>query len=152
MWEMSETNKRLALRWLDAIWNGDLDAPAADGVVEQLIHQGFYNHEVAADRPGGPEGFRDTARRLRGAFADLRIEPLDVVAEADKVVIRARVSGRQVGAFAGMPVTGREFSVEHTHIVRILDGKVVEHWASRDDCGMMRQLGLLRIGGDSKAA
>ena len=49
-------------------------------------------------------------------------------------------------------MTGREFSVEHTHVVRILDGKVVEHWANRDDCGMMRQLGLLRIGRDSKAA
>jgi steroid delta-isomerase-like uncharacterized protein len=149
---MFETNKRLALRWLEAIWRGDPEAPAAGGVVEQLIHADFYNHEAAADRPGGPDGFRETARRLRRAFADLRIEPLDVVAEADKVVIRARVSGRQVGSFAGMPVTGREFSVEHTHIVRILDGKVVEHWANRDDAGMMRQLGLLGIGGDSNAA
>ena len=148
---MPETNKRLALRWLEAIWNGDLNAPAA-GVVEQVVHPDFHNHEAAADRPGGPDGFRDTARRLRRAFADLRIEPLDVIAEADKVVIRARVSGRQVGPFAGMPVTGREFSVEHTHIVRILDGKVVEHWANRDDCGMMRQLGVLHIPGVSQAA
>ena len=149
---MSETNKRLALRWLEAIWNGDLDAPAGGGVVEQLVHPDFYNHETAADRPGGPDGFREVARRLRRAFADLRIEPLDVVAEADKVAIRARVSGRHVGPFAGVPVTGREFSVEHTHIVRILDGKVVEHWANRDDAGMLRQLGLLRVGGDANAA
>jgi predicted ester cyclase len=149
---MSETNKRLALRWLEAIWKGDLDAPAAGGIVHELVHPDFYNHEAAADRPGGPDAFRETARRLRRAFAELRIEPLDVVAEADKVVIRARVSGRQVGPFAGMPVTGHEFSVEHTHIVRILDSKVVEHWANRDDSGMMRQLGLLRIVGDSKAA
>ena len=149
---MSETNQGLALRWLEAIWNEDLDAPTSGGVVEQVVHPSYYNHEAAADRPGGPDGFRDTARRLRRAFADLRIEPLDVIAEADKVVIRARVSGRQVGPFAGMPATGRKFSVEHTHIVRILDGKIVEHWANRDDCGMMRQLGLLRIGADSKAA
>jgi steroid delta-isomerase-like uncharacterized protein len=149
---MSETNERLALRWLEAIWKGALDEPAAGDVVAQLVHPDFYNHEAAADRPGGPDGFRETARRLRRAFAELRIEPLDVIAEADKVVIRARVSGRQVGPFAGVPVTGREFSVEHTHIVRVLDGQVVEHWANRDDCGLLRQLGLLRIGGDSKAA
>ena len=149
---MSETNKRLALRWIEAIWNGNLDGPADADVVEQLVHPNFYNHEAAADRPGGPDGFRETARRLRRAFAELRIEPLDVIAEAEKVVIRARVSGRDVGPFAGVPVTGREFSVEHTHIVRILDGKVVEHWANRDDAGMLRQLGLLRVGGDSKAA
>ena len=149
---MIETNKRLALRWLEAIWTADLDAPAAAGVVEQLVHPDFHNHEAAADRPGGPDGFREVAGRLRRAFAALRIEALDVVAEADRVVIRARVSGRHVGPFAGMAATGREFSVEHTHIVRILDGKVVEHWANRDDCGMLRQLGLLHIGGDSKAA
>jgi predicted ester cyclase len=125
---MFGTNKRLALRWLEAIWTGDLDAPAPVGVVEQLVHPDFYNHEAAADRPGGPDGFRETARRLRRAFADLLTEPLDVIAEADKVVTSARVSGRHVGPFAGMPVTGCEFSVEHTHIVRILDGKVVEHW------------------------
>jgi steroid delta-isomerase-like uncharacterized protein len=148
---MSEANKRLALRWLEAIWTADLNAPAGGGV-EQLIHPDYYNHETAADRPGGPDGFREVARRLRRAFAELRIEPLDVIAEADKVAIRARVSGRHVGAFAGLPATGREFSVEHTHIVRILDGKVVEHWANRDDCGMLRQLGLLRVGGDLKAA
>jgi predicted ester cyclase len=82
----------------------------------------------------------------------LRIEPLDVVAEADKVAIRARVSGRHVGPFAGMPVTGREFSVEHTHIVRILDAKIVEHWANRDDPGMLRELGLLSIGRNANAA
>ena len=149
---MIETNKRLALRWLEAIWTADLDAPAAAGVVEQLVHPDFHNHEAAADRPGGPDGFRETARRLRRAFADLRIEPLDVIAEAEKVVIRARVSGRHVGPFAGVPVTGREVSVEHTHIVRILDGKVVEHWANRDDAGVLRQLGLLRTGGDANAA
>ena len=149
---MIETNKRLALRWLEAIWTADLDAPAAAGVVEQLVHPDFHNHEAAADRPGGPDGFRETARRLRRAFAELRIEPLDVIAEAEKVVIRARVSGRDVGPFAGVPVTGREVSVEHTHIVRILDGKVVEHWANRDDAGMLRQLGLLRVGGDANAA
>jgi predicted ester cyclase len=144
---MSETNKRLAVQLLEAICNGE-----EDEVADRLIHPDYFNHELAADRPGGPEGFKETARRLRRAFADLRIEPLDLIAERDKVAVQARFSGRQVGPFARMPATGREFSVEHTHIFRILDGKIVEHWANRDDAGMMRELGLLRIGGDSRAA
>jgi predicted ester cyclase len=144
---MSETNKRRAVELLEAICNGE-----GDEVAERLVHPEYFSHEVAADRPGGPEGFKQTTRRLRRAFADLRIEPLDLIAERDRVVTRVRFSGRQVGPFAGMPVTGREFSVEHTHIFRILDGKIVEHWANRDDAGMMRQLGLLRIGATSKAA
>lgn len=144
---MLEANKRVALETLEAIWKS-----GEDEVAERLIHPDYVNHEAAADRPGGPEGFKETARRLRRAFAALRIEPLDVIAERDQVVIRARFSGRHVAPFAGMPVTGREFSVESTHIVRILDGRIVEHWVNRDDAGMLRQLGLLRIGATTEPA
>ncbi|MCA1677779.1 MAG: ester cyclase [Actinobacteria bacterium] len=138
---MADINERLALRALQAIWHGD-----EDRVAQQIIHADYHNHEAAADRPGGPEGFKETARRLREAFDELRIEPLDVIASRDKVTVRVTFSGRHVGPFAGMPITGRAFSVQHIHIFRILDGKLVEHWANRDDAGMMRQLGLLPIG------
>jgi hypothetical protein len=33
--------------------------------------------------------------------------------------------------------------------MRILDGKIVEHWAGRDDVGMLRQLGLLPFAKES---
>ena len=32
--------------------------------------------------------------------------------------------------------------MQHIHIFRIADGKLVEHWANRDDMGTMTQLGL----------
>jgi steroid delta-isomerase-like uncharacterized protein len=144
---MSDVNTNIALRALEVVWKG-----GEDDLAEQLIHPDYHNHEAAADRPGGADGFKETARRLRQAFADLRIEPLDVIADRDKVVVRVGFSGRHVGPFAGLPVTGREFAVEHTHVFRVLDGKIVEHWANRDDAGMLRQLGLLRIGSSEKAA
>ena len=31
------------------------------------------------------------------------------------------------------------------HMYRMLDGKIAEHFANRDDVGMMRQLGLLPL-------
>lgn len=43
----------------------------------------------------------------------------------------------------GISPTGKSFSVQHTHIVRVADGKLIEHWANRDDLGMMAQLGLM---------
>ena len=39
--------------------------------------------------------------------------------------------------------TGKPFSVRHVHIYRLIDGKITEHWAVRDDLGMLLQLGVL---------
>ena len=34
-------------------------------------------------------------------------------------------------------------SVRHVHLYRVADGKIAEHWAVRDDLGMLLQLGAL---------
>ena len=56
---------------------------------------------------------------------------------------RVTMSGRQTGPLMGREATGREFAVRHIHIWRIADDKIVEHWGSRDDLGLLGQLGLL---------
>jgi predicted ester cyclase len=76
----------------------------------------------------------------------MSFETQDVIADGDKVVVRCQFAARHVGPFAGMPITGRRLSVQHIYIWRIADGKLVEHWAARDDARAMRQLGLLSIG------
>ena len=43
----------------------------------------------------------------------------------------------------GVEPTGRTFEVQHIHMYRVLDGKIAEHLANRDDMGMRRRLGLL---------
>jgi predicted ester cyclase len=35
------------------------------------------------------------------------------------------------------------FEVQHIHMYQLRNGKIVEHFANRDDLGMMQQLGLL---------
>ena len=74
---------------------------------------------------------------------DFRLEPFDVIAENDLVVIRAQAGGRHVGAIDGFQPSGRRFSVQHIHIFRVTDAKISEHWACRDDLGAARQMGLL---------
>jgi predicted ester cyclase len=43
----------------------------------------------------------------------------------------------------GKAPTGKEYAVEHIHIWRLQDGKVIEHWSVRDDLGKALQLGLI---------
>lgn len=74
-----------------------------------------------------------------------------MVAEDDLVAVRATMSGRQVAPFVSygenaepaqvFPPTGKTFATTQTLWFRIADGKVIEHWANRDDLGMSMQLG-----------
>ena len=65
---------------------------------------------------------------------------LGVLAEGDKVVIRCTHSGVHTGDFFGVPATGRNFAYQQMHIIRVIQGKGVEHWAVRDDASLVRQL------------
>ena len=77
---------------------------------------------------------KETVRGLHAAFGDLRFEIHDEIAEGDRVVQRVTMTGRH---------TGREVAMRQVHIWRIADGRIVEHWGSRDDLGLLTQLGLL---------
>jgi predicted ester cyclase len=140
-----DNNKRLVRRALAEIYTkGDLDR------ADELIHPDFVDHEPAhADRPTGPESVKQTVRNLHDAFGELRFEVQDEIAEGDKVVQRATMSGRHTGPLMGREPTGKEFAVRHMYIWRIADGKIVEHWGSRDDLGLLGQLGLLPTGGEA---
>jgi predicted ester cyclase len=46
-----------------------------------------------------------------------------------------------------VPASNKAFKTEQLHVYRIANGKIVEHWAGRDDFGLMRQLGHVPFGG-----
>ncbi len=43
----------------------------------------------------------------------------------------------------GIAATGKQVSFAEVHIVRIANGKAVEHWGVEDSLGMMQQLGVI---------
>ena len=47
--------------------------------------------------------------------------------------------GTMTGAFAGMPATHKHAAWSEIHISRFKDGKIVEHWGSVDQLGMLQQ-------------
>jgi predicted ester cyclase len=57
--------------------------------------------------------------------------------------VRGTCSGTHEGEFWGILQTGKRFTVQQSHWFRVVDGKVAEHWAVRDDLVMLRQLGVL---------
>ena len=140
---VSEDNKRLVRRALEEIYtNGAFE------LAEELVHPDFVDHEPAhPEQPTGPESVKHTVRRLHSAFGELRFEVEDEIAEGDKVVQLVTMSGRHTGPLMGGEPTDRAFAVRHVYIWRIADDKIADHWGSRDDLGLLGQLGLLPIGG-----
>jgi predicted ester cyclase len=46
------------------------------------------------------------------------------------------------GVFSEVEPTERKYTVQHMHLFWIVDGKITEHWANRDDLGAAKQIGL----------
>ncbi len=135
---MFDQNSRLVQRALEEVFGaGNLSA------VDEIFHEDFINHDAGPRTPPGPEGLKVTVGWLHQSFSDLHYEIEDEIAAGDKVVVRVVSSGRHTGPFIGFPATGRTFSVEQIHIYRIADGKIIEHWSSRDDLSQGMQLGFI---------
>lgn len=67
----------------------------------------------------------------------------DMVAEDDLVATYKTFTGTHAGTFMGIPATGRRASFDAFDLMRLRDGKVVDHWVVFDGAGLMRQLGVL---------
>jgi predicted ester cyclase len=136
---MSEQNKRLVRRALEEIYaGGDLE------LADELVDPAYADHEPAhPDHPPGPESVKQTVRSLHSTFGELSFAVEDEIAEGDKVVQLVTMGGRHTGPLMGHEPTGREFAVRHVYIWRISGGRIAEHWGSRDDLGLLTQLGLL---------
>jgi len=71
-----------------------------------------------------------------------------MVAEGDKVVARLRISGTHQGEFLGIAPTGKQVTFTGIDILRIAEGKVMEHWGNVDELGMLQQLGAIPESGE----
>ena len=137
---MSETDqiKSLARQLLeDDISRGD------EAVAERIIHPDFVDHTNPPGMQHGLAGHKAIVRLFRTAFPDQWWQIEDLIAEGDKIVARTTMTGTHHGDFFGIPPTGRSVTLTGVHIMRVADGRVIEHWGSNDDLGLMRQLGAI---------
>ena len=117
-------NKTLISRYLDAI-NGK-EKPAA--VVDQFISEAdaLLKQHIAG---------------YEAAFPRYALDVEDMIAEADKVVVRFTFRAAYGGGFMNIPATGQQVAMPGIIIYRIADGKIVDHWMQVDSAALMQQLG-----------
>jgi steroid delta-isomerase-like uncharacterized protein len=125
----------------DSLNAGDIDGFGG------LLADDFVEHEETPGLAPTKAGVKDFFRMQRAAFPDMQIDPQDVVASDDKVVVRARYTGTHQGEFMGMPATGKNVDVQLIDIFRLDDdGLVHEHWGVLDALALMQQLGVVPAG------
>jgi predicted ester cyclase len=135
-----EQNKSIVRRLIhEGVIGGNL------AVIDELCSPECINHAAVPEARHGMEGAKRVVAFSRAAMPDQRWTNEMLVAEGDLVVIHGiREATWQADSFRGVPTSkGRSVAVELVHIFRIRDGKIVEHWAVRDDLGMMKQLGVV---------
>ena len=117
-------NKAAVIRFNQAvIERGD------EAAFHELMAPEFVNRTAAPGMPAGPEGMLHTFNQImRPAFPDLKVEIHDQIAEGDKVTTRKTIHGTHRGELFGIPATNKRIAIEVIDIVRLRDGRYVEHW------------------------
>jgi len=92
--------------------------------VMEVVSDGYLDHQgqggVAVH---GASGLVEVVRANCGAFASLNLEVEDIFAEADRAVARIRWRGP-------LAATREWVDREIIDIIRVADGRVVEHWGA----------------------
>jgi len=115
----------------------DLDAVIATDYVEHAT--------LPPGLPTGLAGLKAMMSAYREAFPDFTIAIEKYLEQDDVGCAIVRMTGTQAGPFMGAPATGRTIDITGIDVVRVVDGKCVEHWGVEDDLSLLTQVGLLDI-------
>ena len=129
-----ENNKQLATRFLQLVSEGNLAEICKIISKDWKMNIGLGKAEI----PQGPEGMK----KLFETFGKIKQQWFvnDVIAEDDKVVVRATNKCLQEN-FLGIPSYGQTQTFTATFTHRIVNDKITETWRNADDLGRLLQLG-----------
>jgi steroid delta-isomerase-like uncharacterized protein len=135
---LEQRNKESVRRFIERYQTG-----ADEDAFAEIMHPDVVDNSRPPRIAESAEGVRQQFDGFRRAFPDFRATVLDQIAEGDKVVTRKVFHGTHEGELMGVPPTGREVEVHVIVIVRLADGRIVEHWNIVDRLGLLQQLGAL---------
>jgi steroid delta-isomerase-like uncharacterized protein len=133
----TKTNKAIVRRHIEQVWNEfRLD------LYDELFAENVVHHGPGPDAPG-LEGMKDGRAAMQKAFPDIQFAINDEIAEGDRVVLRATMTGTHQGELMGIPATGKRITQPGAMIYRLDNAIIVEVWFYFDELSLMRQLGVV---------
>jgi len=140
----TDRNKAVIRRFVEEVQNHqDWDA------YDELNDPDFVNLSAPPGAPTDREGGKYFLQALASAYPDAVVTIQDMYAEGDAVITKKTFTGTNEGEFMGMPATGRRVSFQYVDIMRLRDGRIIDHWNVVDQLSWMMQLGLIPDPSDS---
>jgi len=134
----TELNKAVIRRFVEEVQN-----EKNWDVYDELNDPAFVNHSAPPGIPSDREGGKIYLGAFLNAFPDCHFTVDDMIAEGDQVVTKKTFTGTHEAEFAGIPPTGKRVTLQFVDIMRVRDGRIVEHWLSMDQLSFMQQLGVI---------
>jgi steroid delta-isomerase-like uncharacterized protein len=135
-----EANKALVRRWWEETDKGNL------AIIDELCAPDYVDHSPPLPGMGeGSAAVRKANEILAAAFPDTVHTIEAMIAEGDLVVTRLRGRATFLGECLGIPPNGKVVEITGITIHRVVDGKLVEHWANIDSLSFMQQLGAIPV-------
>jgi predicted ester cyclase len=133
-----EQNKAISRRIpVEVFEQGRLD------VIDEICAPNIIEHMTPPPGiPQGRDGIKAIATALRKGFPDIKYKIDHQIGEGDIVASYVTVSGTHKGEIFGTAATGKYATWAEAHFVKVVNGKLTEHWGVSDQLGMLRQLGL----------
>ena len=132
----TEQNKNAVIRFnKEFIEQGNMES------FKELVANDLYNHSAPQDLPTGPESMIYFLQHiLKAGFPDLKVEIFDQVAEGDKVTTRKAFHATHGGEFMGIPASYKKVTINVIDIIRLRDGKYVEHWGMSNLSDILKEI------------
>jgi predicted ester cyclase len=132
-----QANERIAHLWYEVMWS-EPDPDLAD----ELVDPDYAPEWVHIDKKG-PEQIKHEIKYFRSVFPDLNYEIVETAALTDRVWIRYKAKGTQLGSAWGFPPSGKEVEFDGATILYIRDGKVIDRWSAFSFYDILTDLGLV---------
>lgn len=112
-----------------------------DTVLDDLVAADMVNHAAG---PQGRDGLKQILGVIQNDLGPVSVEQHHLIGEGDLVAQHLTLRGTHRAStmplLVGLAASARPASWTFIHIWRVADGLVVEHWACRDDMGLIEQL------------
>ena len=136
----TEGSKAVVRRFMDEVSDG-----GKIELLDELCTGDVVNHAARPSLQNGLDSLKALMQSIHESQDDRHWTEQRYVAEGDVVIVYGVREGRwRAPSFRGVatPNPGR-IATELAHMFRLEGGRIAEHWAVRDDLGMMQQLGVL---------
>ena len=112
-----------------------------DSVLDDLVAEDMVNHAAG---PQGREGLQLILTMIDHDLGPVTVEQHHLIGDGDLAAQHLTLHGTHRAStmplLADAAVSGRPTAWKFVHVWRVADGVIVEHWACRDDMGLLEQV------------